>query len=152
MNEFFPNDTMTELAEKVTLLINNRKMKDNRHVGEYMTPTTTGNDLHPNKIIIEVDKCSPPTMNATERAELAKSCEEAEFTIPGRDMLEFPCVHEIITRSGKGHCGVAILARSGGKAPPRYAILQPPIEEVTKDHDGVKYIYTNLVAILIVKC
>ena len=72
---------MTELSEKATLLINNKKVKEDRHVGEYMTPTTTGNDLYPNKIIIEVEECSPPTMNATERAELAKSCEEAEFTL-----------------------------------------------------------------------
>ena len=67
-------------------------------------------------------------------------------------MLEFPCAYNITARCGKGHCGVAILARSGGKTPPRYAILQPPIEEVTKEHNGVVYVYTNLVAIYVIKC
>ena len=97
-----------------------------------MTPTTTGNDLYPNKITIEVRDCSPPTMNAAERDKLAILCKEAKFELPGKNMLEFPCAYKITTRCGKGHCGVAILARSGGKNPPRYAILQPPIEEVTK--------------------
>ena len=67
-------------------------------------------------------------------------------------MLEFPCVHEITARCGKGHYGVAILARSGDKTPPRHAILQPPIEEVTKDHDGITYVYASLVAIFVIKC
>ena len=117
-----------------------------------MTPQITGKDLHPNEIIIEIERCSPPTMTLTERARLAQSCKDADFQMPDKDILEFPCVKAITTRTGRGHCGLAILARSGIKAEPRYTILQPPIDEVTKDHDGSKYVYASLVAIFIIKC
>ena len=67
-------------------------------------------------------------------------------------MLEFPCVYGIKTKCGRGHFGVPIVARNGGKNLPCYAILQPPIEEVTKMYNGVNYVHTNLVAIWAIKC
>ena len=67
-------------------------------------------------------------------------------------MLELPCVYEVNSKCGRGHFGVPVVARNGDKNQPRYALLQPPIEEVTTTHNGVKYVHTNLVAIWAVKC
>ena len=39
-----------------------------------------------------------------------------------------------------------------GLRAPRYAIFQPPIEEVTREHNGLVYVYANLVAIYAIKC
>ena len=152
MISFLSDDSPTDLTELITLVMDGKAMKVNLQVREYMTPTVTGKDLYPNKITIKVKGLSPPTMAVKERNALADSCKRAKFQIRGKNMLELPCVYEVDSKCGRGHFGVPIVARNGGKNQPRYALLQPPIEEVTTTHNGVKYVHTNLVVLWAVKC
>ena len=64
-------------------------------------------------------------MTSKERADLAKVCEETDFRLPNKDKNnkkksrvtpDFPCVHILTGRSGGGHHGLPILARSGEKS------------------------------------
>ena len=100
-------------------------------------------------------------MSLKERADLAKVCEETDFKQPNKDkknkkksrvIPDYPCVHILTSRIGSGHHGLPILARSGGKSDPRFAILQPPTDKVTKVHDGSDYVYANQVALFVQKC
>ena len=85
MREFFPGDSKTELASNVSLFINGRKLIDDDQLGDNMKPNTTGQDLYPNEVIIQIEDSSPPTMTLKERAELAKECEKADFKLPNKD-------------------------------------------------------------------
>ena len=100
-------------------------------------------------------------MTSKERADLAKVCEETDFKLPNKDKNNkteprvtpnFACVHILTSRIGGGHHGLPILARSGDKSKPRYAILQPPTNMVIKVHDGSDYIYANQVALFVKNC
>ena len=67
-------------------------------------------------------------------------------------MLEFPGVYRFAPKGGKPHFGIPIVAKNGDNNQPRYALLQPPIDEVTVMHDGVKYVHTNLVVLWAGRC
>ena len=147
MTKFLPEDTAADLIDSITLVMDGTVMMGNRQVGEYMSPTVTGKDLYPNKITINVDGFLPPTMTVKERNALVHTCKQAKFQIQGKNMLEFPGVHKYVPKGGRPYLGIPIVAKNGGKNQPRYALLQPPIEEVSVMHNGERYVHTNLVVL-----
>ena len=85
MRAFLTSDDKMELATKVSLLINGRELIDKYILGGDMENKTTGQDLYPYKITIQIRGRDPPTMTSEERTKLVKECEEADFKLPNKD-------------------------------------------------------------------
>ena len=126
MRAFFPEEDKMELATKTALFINGRELVDERVLGGDMENKTTGQNLYPNKITIQIRGRDPPTMTSDERTKLMKECEEADFKQPNnneenkektRTIPKSPCIYVIPGKPGSGHHGILILVLSGENLP-----------------------------------
>ena len=67
MRAFFPKEGAMELATKMTLFINGRELVDKYILGGDMENKTTGQDLYPNKMTIQIRGRDPPAMTSVRR-------------------------------------------------------------------------------------
>ena len=143
--------TPTELANLMTLIINVTKAEDNERVGPKMQLRATDDDPFPNEVMIEVEDRDPPTLSHQETKTLKSTCHKATFMC-GEGIPNYPCVYEIPGVRNKGIHGLPIIILEGDEKAPCLAIVIPPVKHVTREHDRMDQIYTNLVALFLKKC